>query len=460
MIKLKEKIGYGLGDAASSMFWKIFGMYLLFFYTDVFGISAKAAALMFLLTRIWDAVNDPMMGLIADRTHTRWGKYRPYILWIAIPFAVIGVLTFSVPDFTEGWKLAYAYITYTLMMMIYTAINVPYASLLGVMSKNPKERNTLSSYRMFFAFAGSFVTFLLLQPLIDFFNGGSAADGSVSTEPYGWTMAVAVIGVVCVLLFMLCFRWTKERVKAIDVATEKTSVWKDLGHLLRLHPWWILVATGLMALFFNAIRDTVAIYYFKYNVEATFGLWRWDFVTVYFLVGQAANMIGVALAVPLSNRFGRKQTYIGAMVGASIFSGLFFFVPTDSVAMILGLQLLISVCAGYVLPLLWGMFADIADYQELTTGRRATGLIFSSSSMSQKLGWAIGPALAALLLGMFGYVPDAQQSELASMGINLMMSVIPALACLLAVVGMSFYPLSDKKVKANSIALDQKRSAN
>ena len=208
MISFKEKVGYGLGDMSSSMFWKIFGMYLLFFYTKVFGISPAAAGTMFLVTRIWDSVNDPVMGIIADRTQTRWGKYRPYLMWFAIPFAAVGILTFTTPNFSESGRIIYAYMTYTIMMMVYTAVNVPYASLLGVMSGDPKERNVLASYRMFFAFAGSFITCMLLQPLVDFFaaDGQEAMnDNSISSDPTGGPMALAGIVAICSLLFFLCF---------------------------------------------------------------------------------------------------------------------------------------------------------------------------------------------------------------------------------------------------------------
>ena len=223
-VSLSEKVGYGFGDMASSMFWKIFGMYLLFFYTKVFGISPAAAGTMFLVTRVWDVVNDPMMGVIADRTRTRWGRYRPYLLWFAVPFAITGVLTFFTPDLSRSGKQIYAYATYTLMMMVYTAVNVPYASLLGAISSKPNERNSLASYRMFFAFIGSFITFMFLQPLIDFFAGGgssnvtAASDATgVSTDPTGWTGAVAVIGLLCAVLFYFCFRLTRERVKTISI---------------------------------------------------------------------------------------------------------------------------------------------------------------------------------------------------------------------------------------------------
>jgi GPH family glycoside/pentoside/hexuronide:cation symporter len=469
MIKLKEKIAYGFGDAASSMFWKIFGMYSLFFYTDVFGITAKAAGTMFLVARLWDSFFDVFVGIKADRTKTRWGKYRPFLLWFAIPFAVMGAITFFAPDFGQTAKLVYAYITYSLMMIVYSLINVPYASLLGVMSSDPTERNSLSSYRMSFAFIGSFVTFMLLQPLIDFYaktfnpqsleNAKHAIDSTVSTSPVGWVMGVGTIGAICVVLFLLCFSWTKERVTQIE-AEEHVSIKQDLKNLMHNSPWWILVGTGLAALLFNAIRDSVAIYFFRdyvkinYRVAAT----GWDMTTIYFLVGQAANLIGVMAAPSLSAKFGKKRTYMIAILIAGILSTIFFFIPKN-ITLILLFQFMISIFAGYVLPLLWSMFADIVDHQELLTGRRASGLIFSSSSMSQKLGWALGSALSGWILALFNYVPDAvRQTPQTLMGEHVMITLLPAVCCVLAFVGMLAYPLSDKKVKENSEKLNQKRA--
>lgn len=224
-VTLREKIGYGFGDMASSMFWKIFGMYLLFFYTKIFGLAPATAGTMFLLTRIWDSLNDPIMGLVADRTRDRRGCYRPWILRGAVPFAVLGTLTFTVPDFGPAGKLIWAYATYTAMMMVYTVVNVPYASLLGVMTADTRERNVLSSYRMFFAYAGSLATFMILQPLIDLFagwlgDGSRISAGDVSGSevvmpalPAAWTCAVAVIGLVCAVLFVFCYRLTRERIR-------------------------------------------------------------------------------------------------------------------------------------------------------------------------------------------------------------------------------------------------------
>ncbi|MFA6402462.1 MAG: MFS transporter [Salinivirgaceae bacterium] len=467
-LSLKEKIDYGFGDAASSMFWKIFGMYSLFFYTDVVGITAAAAGTMFLIARLWDSFFDVFVGIISDRTKSRYGKYRPYLLWFAIPFAVMGAITFFAPEFGQTGKLVYAYITYSLMMVVYSMINVPYASLLGAISSDPNERNSLASYRMAFAFIGSFVTFMLLQPLIDFFsktfdNGTvnqsvHAMEATVSTSPIGWVMGVASIGIICVVLFLLCFSWTKERVNQIE-SEENASVKQDLKNLLHNTPWWILVATGLAALLFNAIRDSVAIYYFRDYVRVNYrmGGTGWDITTIYFL-GQAANLIGVIAAPSISAKYGKKKTYMIAILMAGILSTAFYFIP-NNIALILVFQFLISIFAGYVLPLLWSMFADIVDHQELLTGRRATGLIFSSSSMSQKLGWALGAAMSGWVLAVFNYMPDAlEQSSQTIFGEQLMISLMPAACSLLAFIGMWFYPLSDKKVKEISEQLNLKRN--
>lgn len=222
MVGIKEKISYGFGDMASSMFWKIFGMYLLFFYTDIFGLAPAAVGTMFFVTRIWDAVNDPIFGMLADRTESRWGKFRPWILFGALPFAIFGVLTFAVPPTTWApWtRLLYAYITYTLMMMAYSAVNVPYASLLGVISSDGRDRNALSSYRMFFAYAGSLIALAMTEPLVRFFSK------SLDSDALGWTFSVAVVGFLCLALLLLCFRGVRERVR--PDASESGSVSEDL----------------------------------------------------------------------------------------------------------------------------------------------------------------------------------------------------------------------------------------
>ena len=458
MIKLTEKIGYGFGDMASSMFWKLFGAYLMIFYTDVFGLPAAVVGTMFLITRIWDSAFDPIVGVVADRTHSRWGKFRPYLLWLAVPFGIIGILTFVTPDWSPTGKLIYAYVTYSLMMMIYSAINVPYASLLGVMSPNPKERNTLSTYRMTFAYIGSFIALLLFMPLVNFFSGNSK---ELADQQTGWTMAVVVIAILCIVLFFGCFAWTKERVKPIKETQNPLK--EDLKDLFKNKPWWILLGAGVAALVFNSIRDGATVYYFKYFVVeedyATVSFFGMSFVLsgLYLALGEAANIIGVIAAAPVSNRIGKRNTYMWAMIIATVLSVIFYWFDKEDLIWMFVFQALISVCAGSIFPLLWSMYADCADYSELKTGNRATGLIFSSSSMSQKFGWAIGTAVTGWLLGFFGFQANAVQSEEAISGIKMFLSFLPAIGTILSVVFISMYPLTENKMKDITTELEHKR---
>lgn len=460
MIKWTEKVGYGFGDMASSMFWKLFGAYLMIFYTDIFGLPAAAVGTMFLITRVWDSMFDPLVGIVTDRTHTRWGKFRPFLLWLAIPFAAIGVLTFTTPPFGETGKLIYAYITYSLMMMVYSAINVPYAALLGVMSAHPHERNTLSTYRMVFAYIGSFIALLLFMPLVNFFSDRSA---DLAAQRYGWMMAVVVIAILCALLFYGCFAWTRERV--VPLREDANDLRQDVKDLLHNKPWWILLGAGISALVFNSIRDGATVYYFKYFVVesdyADITLFGVPFVLsgLYLAVGQAANIVGVILAAPISNRFGKKNTYMGAMAIATVLSLLFYGFDKTDLGLIFTFQVLISICAGSIFPLLWSMYADCTDYSEWKTGSRATGLIFSSSSMSQKFGWAIGTAITGWLLAFFGFQANAEQSAEAIQGIKMFLSILPAVGTLLSVLFIFFYPLSEKRMKEITSELETKRQA-
>ena len=443
-LSLREKIGYGCGDAASSMFWKLFSMYLMFFYTDIFGITAAAVGTMFLITRIWDAAFDPFVGVLGDRTETRWGKFRPYLLWMAIPFGVIGVLTFTTPSFSPGGKLIYAYVTYSLMMMIYSLINVPYASLLGVMTADGKERTTLATFRFIFAFGGSLVVLAAAEPVAGFFSrsGGGAPD-----LQRGWQWAAGVFALIAAILFWVTFAWTRERIKPV---TQQTSLKHDLADLWKNRPWFILLGAGIATIFFNSIRDGAAMYYFKYylHTDAAFSLPSLKFTmgwsSLYFVLGQGANILGVILAKPISDRIGKKNTFFVAMLSASVFSFMVYGVQPESVGVVMILQCLISVCAGFVFPLLWSMYADAADYSEWKTGRRATGLVFSASSMSQKFGWTLGGAFAGWLLGFYGFQANVVQNAGTQNGIRMMVSIYPAIGALVSGLFMLIYPLKEK----------------
>ncbi len=477
VVKFYEKIGYGFGDMAASMFWKLFGAYLAVFYTDVFGISAATVATMMLVTRVWDTFVDPVVGVVADRTETKWGKFRPYLLWLALPFGLLGVLTFYSPEIGSVGKTIYAFVTYALMMVVYSAINVPYASLLGVMSPEPSDRNVLSTYRMTFAYIGSFAALFFFMTVVEYFGG--AASQPIAAQQTAWTEAVGVFAAIAVVLFLLCFLLTRERVKPIKQA--KTSVKDDFKDLMHNRPWWILLGAGVAALIFNSVRDGATVYYFKYFVmednlkdvtmfgypvsnltifgEPIFTAFKLS--AIYLGLGQLANIIGVVAAGPVSNLIGKKNTYLGAMLVASILSIIFYWFDADQLGLIFLFQLLISICAGAIFPLLWSMYADCADYNELVTGNRATGLIFSSSSMSQKFGWAIGSSVSMWLLAAFGYQSQMPvQSPETINGIKMCLSLLPAVGTIMSVVFISFYPLTAQRVNENAAKLEALRLKN
>lgn len=453
-IKFKEKVGYGFGDFASSMFWKLFSMFLMIYYTDVVELSPASVGTMFLLTRLWDGLNDPIMGIIADRTSTRHGKFRPYLLWIAVPFALIGVLTFSTPDFGPSGKLIYAYVTYTLMMIVYTAVNVPYSSLMGVMTSDTKERTTLASFRFIGAYSGGIVMTATVPYLLDFFANAGANDA----KSYQYT--VTIYAILAAFFFIMTFLWTKERVKPSPV---KSSIWADLKDLGKNAQWFIMLGAGIAVLIFNSLRDGSIMYYFKYYVKDQtipfIGEVQWDKLAgAYMTIWLATNMIGVLLAKPISAKFGKKATFMGAMVLAAVFSVLLYGVQAHQINLIFGLNIFIGISAGIVLPLIWSMYADIADYSEWKTGRRATGLVFSSSSMSQKMGWTLGGAVTGWLLAAYGFEANAEQSAESIKGIKMMISFYPAAGAALSALFLIAYKLGDKHMDGITKELEDKRA--
>ena len=464
-MKLSQKIGYGFGDTSSSMFWKLFSYFLPFFYSNVFGLSLADAGMLMLITRLWDAVSDPMMGILADRTKTRWGKYRPYLLFFSLPFAVCGVLLFTTP---ENGKTVGAYITYILMMTVYTGINVPYGSLLNVMTADSDEKSVLSSYRMFFAYAGSFIALGVWEPLCNMFDktrvaveGAEGGLASISTNPEAWQHAMIVIAACCFILFILSFLMTKEYVKSESTV----SVGKDLKLLLKNKPWWILVGAALASNLFNTVRGTTAAYFFADYLQKSVELApQWAFLVsagIFLSIGEIANMVGVVLAVPLSKNLGKKSTYMLSMAALAGLSVVFFFLPPTAGGYwtMLGLQIVICVFSGVMSPLIWSMYADVADYTEFKEGTSSTGLIFSSASMAQKFGGALGGSAVMWLLAAFGYntIAGAVQTETAIMGLRMLMSFVPAAIAALAVFIVWFYPLTKKKMEGVQVELAEKR---
>lgn len=469
---LSEKIGYGFGDMSSSMFWKIFSYYLPFFYSNIFGLSLAHAGTLVLVTKLYDAVSDPVMGLIADRTNTRWGKYRPYLLWIAIPFAVAGVLAFFTPQ-TDNYtfKHVYAYVTYILMMTVYTAINVPYGAMLGVMTDDSREKSVFSSFRMFFAFIGSFIAMGSFEPLLKLRQsilGTLPAEWTLTdSTPADWTIAVSVIGIVCAVLFILSFVMTRERVTEAEMAKEpvrensdetaKTSVVEDLKALVANGPWWMLLGGGIAILLFNCVRGGAAAYYFA-DVLGTNAIFT---LALFLTVGEISQLVGVVVTVPVSEKIGKKATFLLVLVAVTVLSIIVAFLPETPAGMwaLLVSQILICIAIGINSPLLWSMFADVADYSELKNGRASTGLIFSSSSMAQKFGAAFGSAIVLWVLMAFGYdnAKGAVQTPEALATIKALISWIPAIGSAAGIAIMLGYPLTDKKMSDIRQELSKKR---
>jgi len=440
-----EKVGYGFGDLASNLFWQMFSIFIAKFYTDVFLLSAATMGTMMLVTRCGDALIDPMIGTIADRTNTRWGHFRPYLLWMAIPMAVTAVLTFTTPHFSASGKVVYAYCTLIAMMFAYSAINIPYSALLGVLTPNSEDRTSASSYRFVMAFIPVFIIVNTAQPLATYFGGSDIS-------PYGWQMAMVVYACIAVVLFITTFLMTKERVQ--PPPKQQTSLSSDVRDLFHNRPWVILCVVGIAALTYFNIRSTVLVYYFDYVVPD--GKHYFGYVTS---TGAAAFIVGVMLTSPLSKKFGKRNFYMMSMALSAIATAAFYFVSPANIPLVWATHALISLFSAPTAPLVWAMYADTADYSEWKRGRRATGLVFSAASFAQRFGWAIGGGGAGWLLSYFGYVPNVVQSPHTINGILLMTSFIPTVGAVIAIGALWFYDLDDKTVARMGEELKARRAA-
>lgn len=457
-LSILEKIGYSFGDAASNFYWKTFEFFIVFFYTDVFGISAAAVGFMLLVTRIGDAVVDPIMGSIADRTKTRWGHFRPYVIWFAVPLAVAGVLTFTTPNLGTGAKLVYAYVTYSLLMLLYTAVNIPYSALMGVMTPNSKERTSLASLRFIGAFVvASFVQYCT-RNLAQLFGMDSSlrAQHSLLAHPVewihwffskeflllpsnaerGWQMTMVLYGALAVILLVLCFFMTRERVA--PPPQQKSDLKRDVLELLENRPFAVIMLFLLFVLTAFVIKGSVSAYYFKYFVH------REDMLGPFLLSNGLAFIAAVFLTQFIAKKFDKKLLLIGSIgIGGLVVGGFWFADPAD-VSLMMGLQIASSFILGANSPLVWAMFADTADYAEWHTGRRNTGLVFAAAIFGTKVGVAVGAWILGLILSGFGYVANVEQSATSLLGIRLSMSIIPSALLVIAAVIMKWYPLNDK----------------
>jgi len=437
-LKFGEKLGYGLGDTASNFFFATFNVFLLYYYTDIFGLTAAAVGTMFLLTKILDAVSDPIMGLIADRTNSRWGKFRPYLLWAAVPYGFCGYAMFANPDLSYTGKLIYAYVTYSLMMLAYTAINVPYSALMGVISPSSIERTKVASYRFFCAFAAGWLVGTFVTPLKNILGGGD--------EALGFRLTMAIFAVVSVALFWITFATTKERVTPTPM---KSDMKLDFKALLGNGPWRALFAAGIFTLINIAVRNGTLLYYFKYFVgdDGTRIFLIFDKTAVFMSLGLLAMMVGVVLTKTLSQRFEKRQLMIVLSFLNALSMAAFYFTPPDQYWLMVAINCAGMLAAGPTPALVWSMYADCADYGEWKTGRRTTALVFSTVQFSHKMGLAVGAGLAGIILSWFGFVANETQSASSMAGIRFMFSVFPAVFALMGIVAIYFYRIDSKMTR-------------
>lgn len=449
-LKFREKLGYGLGDAASNLFFVTFNVFLLYYYTDVFGITAAAVGTMFLITKIFDAFSDPIMGLIADRTNTRWGKFRPYLLFAAIPYGLCGYAMFASPDLSDTGKLIYAYVTYSLMMLAYTAINVPYSALMGVISPVSMERTKVASFRFFCAISAGWLVGTFVRPLNTILGGGSDADG--------FKLTMTIFAVISIALFWITFATTQERVVP---EPRKSDIRKDLQVLMQNGPWKVLFWAGIFTLINIAVRQGTQIYYFKYYVgdDGAPIFWVLDQVSVFISTGTLAMLVGVSMTKFMCERFEKRQLLITLSIINAVFMAAFFILPTDAYALMLALNMMANLAAGPTPALVWSMYADCADYGEWKTGRRTTGLVFSGIQFSHKLGLAVGAGLAGIILSWFGFVANEVQTDTAMLGIRFMFAIFPAIFALLGVAAIFFYRIDNDTLEQMESDLTENRVA-
>lgn len=424
-----EKLGYSAGDFACCLYWGIVMNYLLFFYTDVFGITAAAAGAIIFITRTWDWINDPIMGVVADRTKSPMGKYRPWLLWMIIPFFLVGVIWLYTPPLDATGKFIYALIAYNLVMMVYTAVNIPYSSLMGVMTGRSEDRTQLASFRFVGAFAGTMLVNVSILYLVDFLGQGD--------KQLGFTLAGAVYGALAGVMFFITFKTSKERLQA--PVQQKQTIGKDVGTLFKNVPWMMMIVLSILTILWIAVRGSATVYYFKYlSGDEKWAGWFLGF-------GSGAQIVGVLISKYIASWCGsKKNAFLVLNAIAGVFIAAFYFIDPKNLPLILVHQVISSFLAAPLMPLFWSMIADTADYGAWKLNHRSTGLLFSAGTLSQKIGWSIGPALAGVLITTLGYDATKEVTPDVIDGFHAMMSWIPAVFAMIAAAAVIFYPINGK----------------
>lgn len=466
-LSVLEKTGYGLGDFAANLIFQALLTFLAFFYTDVYKIPAGTASVIIFVGGFIGAFFNIIMGIIADRTQTKWGKFRPWILWTALPFGVASVLSFLTPDFGTGGKIIYTLLTYFFLMLIYSANNLPYVALSGVLTGDMKERNSLSSYRFVAVMIAQFIIQSLLLPLVLILGHGDKAVGFKNTM-----ILFAIVGIVCLLI---TFFTTKERI--IPAKDQESSVRQDFIDLCKNGPWMVMVLVTILVFITLSLKGGMYVFYFKYYLDpiaqtdflndigfAAFidrlnnsltemGLvdfqWPKDVSTSAFSLFNAGGIIcmiiGIIFSKSLADSFGKKNIYITFIFLSAISLLLFNFYSRTAIAMVFITQLIHGFVYGVTIPLLWTMIADVADYGEWKNNRRATATVFSAMLFGLKIGISIGGALGAAFLSKYGYVAgEANQVPTAVEGIKLSVSIYPGFIFIISAVLLCFYIINKK----------------
>jgi len=448
-LTFKEKLGYGLGDTASNFFFQVFNIFLLYYYTDIFGLHPASVGVMFIATKVIDAVSDPLMGIIADRTNTRWGKFRPYLLFGAIPYGLLGYAMFANPDFSPAGKLIYAYATYTLMMLAYTAINIPYSALMGVMTPSSIERTSISSFRFICAFTAAWLIGTFVTPLKTLLGGGNEAEG--------FRLTMLLFAVLSIALFWVTFASTKERVKPLQ---KRSDLKADFKAMVGNAPWIALFFAAIFTLMNVAVRNGAILYYFKYYVgdDGTAIFLIFDKTAVFMSTGLFTMVAGIAATKFLASRFGKRPLILTLTVLNALSMGLFFFIPPGQYLLMVIVNCIGTLLAGPMPALVWAMYADTADYGEWKSGRRTTALVFSALQFAQKMGLAVGAGLSGFILSLFGFVANEAQTDSSMIGIRLMFSIFPAILALLSGAAFYFYPLTDLKMETIEAELKERHA--
>jgi GPH family glycoside/pentoside/hexuronide:cation symporter len=471
-LTVREKIGFSLGDGAANFIFQTMMLLQLSFYTDAFGLTAGVAAWLFLVARLWGAVCDPIVGFLGDRTNTRWGKFRPWILWTAVPFGIIGFLAFTTPDLGSNAKIIYAYITYILLMTVYSANNIPYSALSGVITGNMAERTSLSSFRFVAVVVASLAIQGLALPMVNHFGQGDSAKG--------FQITMGIFCALAIIFFIITFATTKERIQ--PPPQQKTSLRQDLSDLVRNRPWIIMFSVFVLMFIFLGVRNSILVYFFKYylNFDAQtsflegvdkilFGLLgsvgflkegadiAGNTFSLINIFGQIGALLGIALSKPLATRFGKRNTFLAWLFMAMVFTAVVMVVKPDGVLAMCIISVLFNFSWGVTMPLPWAMMADVADFSEWKNNRRATGIVFAGIVVGLKVGLAIGGALAAFILKGYGYVANVEQTSTALKGIRLSVSLIPAAAVLICVIALFFYEINRKTEYAMQDELAERR---